>query len=367
MKNRISYVDGLKGVACVFVMIGHMMWGTLYGNTTAPEYQPAELVVFLMRNTPLSIIGSGNFLVLVFCMLNGWLARFKSVNKVKDLVCSLLKGWLMWSLMIFLGGCVIYGLERTVGFRNAEVAAILGDYRNACNWYKEPLSIKHIFKESFVLLWTQGSAKITGVLWMMKYLFWGSVIAKVLSYIMEVLGNRIAFCFMLPVLVVVGMKCDYIIWATVMGVFLYECQQRLDGKCKSGIIFVILLPVFLYLASSEAVLLYCRTAFPKYWGVVRVGFTFIFLLLLILSARMRELFSNKILQGLGKICFEIYLFHIPVYCALVCPIFLKIYDKINYTVCFFICTGLDVIFTILISMCFHSAYQMIRKGRLFNK
>lgn len=85
MAEKITYLDGLRGIAAVNVMIMHFFIVFLPAMIYS-DRMPSHLGNFeqVFSNTPLGLIGAGNFSVCIFFILSGYVLTqkyFKTKNK----------------------------------------------------------------------------------------------------------------------------------------------------------------------------------------------------------------------------------------------------------------------------------------------
>ncbi|WP_269850238.1 acyltransferase family protein [Methanosarcina horonobensis] len=78
MTEKISYLDGLRGIAAVNVMIMHFFVALapamIYGSELPSHFGNLD---HLFSTTPLGLIGAGNFSVCIFFVLSGYVLTQK--------------------------------------------------------------------------------------------------------------------------------------------------------------------------------------------------------------------------------------------------------------------------------------------------
>jgi len=85
MTEKINYLDGLRGVAAINVMIMHFFI-ILVPAMIYSDRMPSHLgnIEQIFSSTPLGLIGAGNFSVCIFFVLSGYVLTqkyFKNKNK----------------------------------------------------------------------------------------------------------------------------------------------------------------------------------------------------------------------------------------------------------------------------------------------
>ncbi len=78
MTEKITYLDGLRGIAAINVMIMHFFIvlapAMIYSNRMPSHFGNLEQ---FFSNTPLGLIGAGNFSVCIFFVLSGYVLTYK--------------------------------------------------------------------------------------------------------------------------------------------------------------------------------------------------------------------------------------------------------------------------------------------------
>ena len=69
--SRIKYIDSLKGIACMFIFIGHYYYGLFASASKALNVYPW----IVKEHSFFSLLYNGTFCVALFCFISGYLSK----------------------------------------------------------------------------------------------------------------------------------------------------------------------------------------------------------------------------------------------------------------------------------------------------
>ncbi len=132
-KNRVVWIDYLKIIACLMVLIGHY-YNAFYSFC---NYSPSlnSNIVFFFKNFPSPYL-DGNFWVCVFCVLSGYLASRKEIRSVKTMIREFVLRYFRFIIPLTIINVCIYFIYLIIGFKSTEFSII---YSN--NWLSSFLQI----------------------------------------------------------------------------------------------------------------------------------------------------------------------------------------------------------------------------------
>lgn len=168
-ENRIKYFDSLKGIACMFIFIGHFYYGFYIFAS-----QVANLNSWIIyEHDLLNFLYNGTFCVAMFCFMEGFFT--KECRSFIEVVHNTLKRYLRLALPIFILG-IIFFLAQQLHLFNAknEISNLIGSA-----WIKsigkESTSIAKVFLNSFLGVPLMGRGLFSSQLWMIRYLLIGQM------------------------------------------------------------------------------------------------------------------------------------------------------------------------------------------------
>ena len=318
-KTRYNWIDWIKGIACLAVMWGH-------SRTLVEQMSP--LGDILLNHILRPIFSSGSMMVCLFAILSGYLASL-SVGKRSNLFISVIKRYLRFLLPIFFTGVFVYLIQISIGFAPLEMRKAIGCNNNIYS-YDIPFS-KVLFEGTIGVLFYE-KTNINSAFWMMRSLFFGSLVTILLSFLITRCKNKkLPYVLIaVPIAVTVILK-DHITMSVVLGFLIgylkkAEALKKLRGKKLN--LFLCIFSFFManwghhyaYLLVSKYIMtlpasLDCIAKWLACWMLI-----FVFSLdnLSVITDRM----SHKPIVSMGKQCMGIYCFHnISIFTVGVCSMY----------------------------------------------
>ncbi|MDR0269754.1 acyltransferase [Paenibacillus sp.] len=347
MASKITYLDGLRGLAACVVVVSHFF------QVFAPsvfEGKP-EIVHFgfesFVARTPLNLLFNGNFSVCVFFVLSGFVLSwryFQTKDKI-HIYSSALRRYLRLAVpatlsVVFAYGVMLLGLGYFDDIRQTTLSSMPDPFLASSNL---PVMIQEALFHTF---FHYGSA-YNPVLWTMTYELFGSFL--IFGFLLTVGRFRLRF-IAYAILAVLLIDSYYL--GFVLGMVLSDL--RYSGRNWLAVIqrpwiTPLLLCVGLYLGSYPYVgiensvysfLVWKSSSFSFFVFYHTLGAFFTFTALLN-SARLQSLFSRKLFSYLGKISFSLYLLHFTIICSLGSYIFYQLHPLFSY--------GLSVTLTVILT------------------
>lgn len=340
MKKKENYIDGLKGVLCVLIMLGHYFG--IYKYATVTGRIDNSILFFIKNNCISSLLFNESFWLYGFFVISGYLIAHTNVDSIKIVLLAIIKRFLRFLLPI-IGACIfIYIMYLSIGFNNYET---LQFFENPYYQYKNNYSVLYwydIILDPFKTVLIGGS-KFNAPYWVIKSMFIGSIYVYALSYIKN--EKKI---FILPVLFII---CGCIFFlpyksiaiSIILGACLYWFKDIIDKiLTRYFMLFVILtIPTILIM---------------KYVGS-NIGYVTFFMFLMVYIEKyslLKNIFSSKIMLFLGRYSFGIYSFHFPVFISIGAMILIKLFSlNVSGIETLFITWGVCITITILISVIYN--------------
>lgn len=120
MKEKLNFLDGLKGIACLCVAINHFI-NVFCSRTVVQDNEKALFAYNLINNNPvLRLLHNGNFYVMLFLLISAFLTSYLLINK-KDMLyykTTIFKRALRIILPVFAVCLITYIISKINGFEN---------------------------------------------------------------------------------------------------------------------------------------------------------------------------------------------------------------------------------------------------------
>jgi peptidoglycan/LPS O-acetylase OafA/YrhL len=198
-KKRITWIDGLKGVASLFVVCHHFIMGYY-----PAAYQGAEAVTHFSGNleikfaqSPLAFFTIGDFWVSVFCLVSGLVISYQVMHMTQNrqFSKSLLKRYPRLMLPVFALSAIVYVMLHLNLFWNGPAAMLSGSEWLA-QFYQNKTTISDLLLSSIADTWIVGmSTMYSNAFWMLADLFAGSFMAYILAAMGREMNNRILYVY----------------------------------------------------------------------------------------------------------------------------------------------------------------------------
>lgn len=235
MKQRYDSITAIKAVSCFLVFTTHW-WGTFYGWGSGKLNQ-------LLSWGPFRLLTYGSMMVCIFVMLSSTLTALKVYRgKPYSWAEEMGKRYLRLAVPIFATSLAVYLLLRFGLFQNQQAALLLENDWLAM-YYAQPQSVKNLFITSFVTSIVNGDSSFYGPLWMMKYIFFGTVFSIVLAEAMKGMnraGKAVTVAVIFAMFLVVNSYYLCCLLGNVTALMILEMEKRLEATKNKKRMWVIL-------------------------------------------------------------------------------------------------------------------------------
>lgn len=175
--TRIKWINGLKGIACLWVFFHHFAL-TFYKATLTGDMADSLTksgIDAAMAYQPYGIIVNGNVPVCLFIIISvflyaGKVMKLKMQEKEVDFLNIFMQRYLRLMLNVAVIGIGIYLINRIAAFFTPGLQLLPCD-----------LNLIQLLLEILFFQWITPSARILGTLWTMEYFLLGAVLATFLG------------------------------------------------------------------------------------------------------------------------------------------------------------------------------------------
>jgi peptidoglycan/LPS O-acetylase OafA/YrhL len=362
MSGKIPYLDGLRGIAAVNVMIMHFFVALspamVYGSKYPSHFGSLDLI---FSSTPLGLIGAGNFSVCIFFVLSGYVLtqKFSKTKENSIIISSAIRRYPRLFIPVFAAVMFSYLLSSFGLYQNyIEVMAISAGSNYWHYWTFTPDILDAIKQAVWTSFFVGGTIYYNPVLWTMTIEFYGSMLVFTMALLFGSLRNRWTF-YLAAILVSINLY--YL--AFVIGMILADAfnSKKPIFKTDNKIILFIILISGLFLGSypinpptSDSLYGFLINELfeaPKVtYHVIGAG---MIMYVLLNSKALQRIFSSSVPVFLGKISYSLYLIHFPVISSFTCALFLFLYPGFSYGTAFLISVILSLLIIIPLSYLFY--------------
>ncbi|MBS5660834.1 MAG: acyltransferase [Clostridiales bacterium] len=333
-KQRLDWIDGLRGICCILIFVHHFLLifypGTYSGNAV-PSHMIAKLDIYLAQS-PFASLFNGNFLVCIFCVVSAVSISYSIFRRtdLNRLSRSMIKRFPRLALPLFVTSLLVYFMIKLSLFENDAAVRITQSWWLDL-YYKNDPELWQVFRTSFIDVWFVGNSEFSTAFWMLKYIFYGSFATYILSIMAWNKNKKILFVYLLTA--VAFLLLDNLIFNFILGTILgyFISNEMKPPHSKTIGVLLILLGMFLggYPTGISPDNVY--RFFPVVLKEVKPYFVYhsigAFLMVAGLYYLDLKLLKRRLFLFLGKISYAVYLLHIPVLFSFSTKLFVCLYSN----------------------------------------
>lgn len=318
--GRITWIDGLKGIACLLIFTHHFALEYFNGAYFGPE--AASLLPYgidiRLSYEPYGVLLNGNFCVCVFITLAAFLTahsvlRYCDGSWQEKISGMIVKRYIRLVIPCGTAGMLYWVLRQYL----APFAVCYSDLKNQ-------MTFMGTLWHALIRMWITSDSEVIGPYWMLYIIFWGTFIAIILALAARYSKKWVLPFFFLAASLFLWLKDDYYL-CIVLGVLLaYLVRKSLTAESRQvrwlGLIPLAAglylggypsyaQPVFFYryLGKIGTHILANRTIF--FYHILGAG---LLVLGIVLCVPVQKALSVKPLKWLGSISMSVFVLHIIV-------------------------------------------------------
>lgn len=340
-KKYYSYITGLKGIACIFIMIGHFLGIYKYSQ----QFLPGIPLLDTIFNSRVSFLLNEGYWLYLFFFLSGYLVSKSQVKTVADVVTKSVSRFFRLAFPVLFSYLLIYLIYCLFGFHNGQTASLF-----RCDWfqsyYAEQYSIMHVLRSPIDVLF-YGNPILNGPYWVLRDMLIASILIYILKYFYLLLSKKNE-AISYSVLVIATFATETvspIITACLIGMLISICED-VEGILSK--------PYF----SFWAIII----AMSQYYFTDTFVFNVFFVLLILFIPKVRlfdRILSSKPVVFLGNISWGIYSFHWPLICSIGALLIINLQPQTGLLNAFLLACISVAFITLVISVVFYHTFERL--------
>ena len=367
MTDKINYLDGLRGIAAINVMIMHffilLVPAIIYSDRMPSHFGGLEQ---LFSSTPLGLIGAGNFSVCIFFVLSGYVLTYKyfRTKDKKIIISGAVRRYIRLFVPVFAAIILAFLLASTGVFHYYIETVMISGNNNYANYWTFTPDIVDAVKQAIWGSFFAGEDTYNPVLWTMTIEFYGSMLVFAMALLFGVQRTRWTFYLAAAVLFFNSYYFAFVIGMVLADTFNSKTSMF---KTDNKIILSILLISGLFLGSYPV----GTVTNDSLYGFLNNGLfqtpkltyhilgASMIMYVLLNSRWLQNIFSSSVPVFLGKISYSLYLIHFLVISSFTCALFLFLHSVFQYGTAVFISCFLSVLLIIPLSYLFYKYVDMV--------
>ena len=230
-KERILWIDGLKGLSCLFIFLHHFYTRfypeTFYGNLINI---PVSNKLLMLSHMPFNFFLNGNFFVFIFIILSGFVSIYNiKLSKTFNMGVNFINTIIKLSIPL-----LIYEITVIILYRIKII-----NYFFIGNPSIKDLLISNAFK-TFLL----GDTRFGGHFWMLPFIFIGGTFVKLIGTISLIneknMKSKLILIYLIISIYMLLFINEYYS-AIFLGALLYLLVDEIKIRIPSFVIFFILI------------------------------------------------------------------------------------------------------------------------------
>ena len=336
------YISGLKGFACIMVMVGHYL-----GLFRYAEEVPNQISLLnKLFSSKAGFVISESFWLYLFFVVSGYLAAQSSIRKFREFIEKCILRFLRLGFPILCAYLIIYLISISVGFHNSGTANLFTNtwFQNA--YEQRQYSPTDVLLSPFYVL-ILGKCSLNSPYWVLREMFIASAAIYLITYLRQKLPTLKKWIDLLCLgFAVFGHLISPTVSACIAGMIVCRFENVSQEFCRSRL--------FAFCAIGLSLTMY---VLPR----TQISCLFFSSLILFIPKTkiIRSLFSSKAAVFLGKISFGIYSFHWPLLCSVGALIMLSADSREQFVPCLFAAMGSCVVLTLLLSIAYNITFERL--------
>ncbi|MGZ5780891.1 MAG: acyltransferase family protein [Burkholderiaceae bacterium] len=364
--DKIRYLDGLRGVAALAVVLAHILTGfypTLYSGDPRQAHNFWEVWT---AGSPFNMVAIGNCFVCIFFMLSGYVLTYSVLSKQRQnqFVALAIGRYIRLTLPIFASSFFAYLILKSALVAHVQAAATTNSYWWLATLYQFTPSFTDMAVESIYGVY-QYSVNYNPALWTMRIELLGSFMVFGILMVCRPVRLR-----MVAYLIISLFFFSPYYFCFIVGMFFYDIRERtqqppsLDRAANKKtstaitallIVFGVFLGAYPYAYTNGtwyegiATLLLLKLDGEDTIIIAHLVAAVMLLLAVERSISIRKILCGTFLQFIGRNAFSIYLLHLILLVSVMSGSYKWLSSKLPYDVAVFVAAIIFISLLLIIS------------------
>ena len=335
-----NHITGLKGAACVLIMLGHFLGLYKY----AQQFEPGFPLIDSIRGSCFSFLLNEGYWLYLFFVISGYLIARSEIKSMKDVIFKIINRFFRFAFPILFAYLVIFMIYLLVGFHTEETTPFF-----RCDWYQNTYLGQYTFTDVLFgpIMVILGKPVLNSPYWVLRDMFISSVAIYGLKYGLKKFfaqKRELAFSILMTI-TVASMAVSQIITACLIGMVIsLYCDDKEIITTPGFAVWSMIVGMAIYFLPPSVVA------------------SVFFASLVIFIPRVEcinRLFCSKAFQYLGKISWGIYSFHWPLICSLVALIIVNCSSQFGLSGSYLAACILTGMASIVLSAIFYHTFERL--------
>lgn len=337
----IKHISGLKGMACVFIMLFHYL--EIY--KTSVDFFPRINFLDKLLNSSFGFLFNQTYWLYLFFIISGYLISKSSITSFKEFIVKSVSRFFRFFFPVFFADFVIFLLVKIFSFSNYDTITLFTCPFLQTYPYGTSLSFINLLKSPVAVFFQNGNF-FNPPFWVIKPMFIASVVIYFFKFLLTKTFDKYEN-FLIVVLTLVLcllFKFNTAIAAVLLGMCLEvygnNIKEYLSKPCFN-ICFLVLV-MLMYIVKSE---------------ILGCLFFMALVILIPMIPALNKLFSSKFFLYLEKMSWGIYSFHMIIFCTIGCKILLLSVKSMNLLLAFICASIASVLITVILSQIYFISFE----------
>lgn len=324
MEERVKWLDGIKGYACIIVLLGHSVACIFPNVFFGDSYASHGIAEQIIHKTPLMLFFNSAKMVGLFFVAGGY--TISRIGTQRNIIKMGISKYLRYLPMMIIGaglGWFVMRIGMVYSIKLAEYS-YAGQYVNEYNNFEPSiLGMRGLLVDAFIKVFLKHS-KYNNTLWFISAYFWGTVITEFIHRIIKAKWMKI---LILSVVFIVFINLDFIDWKLPYLSYIFLGYLigniRTEGIKIKSYLCIILFAVGLFItsASGDRAGIYSVLSSHVFGNHYVYSISAALVILAVsMSDKLQPLFCNRISEALAKFSFGIYVTQWPIIISVSCGI-----------------------------------------------